>query len=148
MIQRIQSLYILAATALLVLVVFFPLASFAANGEVHELSASGILKNGELLFSTWPLLILCLSACILSVTALFLYKKRLLQIRFLVFAIILQLGIYGLGAYYILQLRSGFSDFSFAFSAILPLLSSAFTFMAIKAIGRDEALVKSLDRIR
>lgn len=150
MLQRIQSLFILAALTLMVLVSFLPLVHFLSEDGLHYgLYASGIYTGAETILATLPLLILTLSSSAFNAIALISFKKRMLQIRLLIFSIILQLGVYAMGAYYLLQLNEGFaSPLSPSLPVTFPLISAILCFLAVRAIGKDEALVRSLDRIR
>lgn len=149
MIQRIQSLYILAATALMALSSSLPLMEFMTTDGDIIFAASGFTQEGSSILTTLPLQILLLAATAFNAFAFISFKKRMLQIRLLVFSIILQLGSYGLGAYYLLQIKNGIDGaISPALILTFPVVSSILSFLAIRSIGKDEALVKSLDRIR
>lgn len=149
MIQRIQSLYILAATAVLALASRLPLMEFMTNDGDYQLFASGIKQGDASILATTPLLILLLIATGLNTLSFISYKKRMLQIRLLVFSIILQLGSYGLGAYYLLQIKESIvGPVSGLIPTTFPIIAAILSFLAIRSIGKDEALVKSLDRIR
>jgi len=150
MLQRIQSVYIFIALILMALSSYLPLVELLTeDGQNYIAYASGIRLGSETILSTLPLVILTISSTAINAIALFSFKKRMLQIRFLIFSIILQLGTYGLAAYYFLQLNEGFSHLTNPSLPItFPLISVILCFLAIRAIGKDEALVRSLDRIR
>ncbi len=149
MIQRIQSLYILIATALIALSAFMPLLSFITTDGDCQFLASGILQGDSIILRTIPLLILLIAAAVLNFTALISFKKRMLQIRFLVFSIVLHLCSYGLGAYYLLQIKNSIINVTTKSIAMtFPFIAAILLYLAIRSIGKDEALVKSLDRIR
>jgi hypothetical protein len=84
---------------------------------------------------------------VLHLVTIFLYKKRILQIRILAFTIILMLGLFGLFFYFT---YASFEEVKVAFkvAVALPLVCVILDWLAIRAIGKDEALVRSLDRIR
>lgn len=149
MIQRIQSLYILLATVLLALSAQLPLMSFMSADGDYQLAASGITQADSVILATTPLLILILVAAAFNAFAFISFRKRMLQVRALVFSIILQLGSYGLGAYYLLQIKDSIvGPAAFSIPMTFPLVAAILSFLALRAIGKDEALVKSLDRIR
>ncbi len=122
-------------------------ADIIVNDQLHIFNAFGIFKDEELLFSGLPLMILIGIIALLHLVALFLYKKRILQIRILAFTIILMLGLFGLFFYFT---YASFEEVKVAFkvAVALPLASVILDWLAIRAIGKDEALVRSLDRIR
>ncbi|WP_319481602.1 DUF4293 domain-containing protein [uncultured Draconibacterium sp.] len=147
MIQRIQTLFMLAAGMLIGSLYLQKFADIIVNDQLHIFNAFGIFKDEELLFSGLPLMILIGIIALLHLVALFLYKKRILQIRILAFTIILMLGLFGLFFYFT---YASFEEVKVAFkvAVALPLASVILDWLAIRAIGKDEALVRSLDRIR
>lgn len=149
MIQRIQSLYILIATVLIALTAFMPLMDFISMDGDCQFTALGILQGENIILKTIPLLILLLAATLFNAMAFFSFKNRMLQIRFLVFSIVLHVCSYGLGAYYLLQIKDSIMGAtSKSIAMTFPLISAILIYLAIRSIGKDEALVKSLDRIR
>lgn len=125
MIQRIQSLYFVFA--------FFLLSGLLYYSILWN-EASWISKNH--LFYLNPALVL------LSV---FLFKKRMLQARLCLLSIVIQLVLVG---YFGVQLFVGvvypLTYFVFGVSLACIFL----LFLARRAILKDEALVRSVDRIR
>lgn len=126
------------------------LAVFSFNGEIVRFEAMGFYMNQEIIFSTWGLFIVGNISAILSVIIVFLYNKRMLQIRLAAMNIFIILGYYGLIAFYILkrnpELNSVFENIGIGI--IMPFVAIVLTYLAIRKIGADEALVRSLNRIR
>ncbi len=154
MIQRIQTLYLLVVAALLAVMFFAPLAWFAGEAGEFELHAFALeTVEGETLHSTVYLGILLAAALLLPVITVFLYRRRLLQIRLCCVEMVLLLGVLAMeGAYYYLG-RRAFSELAFHTQGFkpaiaLPLVSLLFVVLAAKAIFRDELLVRDADRIR
>ncbi|MFA5648077.1 MAG: DUF4293 domain-containing protein [Bacteroidales bacterium] len=153
MIQRIQSVFLLIATILLSFMLFMPVAHVArkVDGALFELGFKGLTGIESLpdSFNSAPmsiLIALCLAICAITI---FLYKKRMLQIRLCVGNIVLLLGLEGLMFYYVQlakQALGGIASYNIVF--IFPLVAAILIFLALRAIARDEALVKSLDRLR
>ena len=83
----------------------------------------------------------------------FLFRRRLLQIRLCVVEMVLLLGSLVMeGVYYFLSWRV-FSDLTFHTQGfkpaiVLPLVCLLFAYLAARAIFRDELLVRAADRIR
>lgn len=152
MIQRIQSLYLLAVAAMMATAVFTPLAAFLAGAEEFKLYAFA-LKGAEQSFPTVYMGIVVALAAIVPLVTIFMYKKRLLQIRMCAVEIVLLLGaIAFMAIYYYLSGRM-FSELefhaqSFRIAMVFPLVSLILVYMAARAIFKDEMLVRSLDRIR
>lgn len=152
MIQRIQSLYLLAVAAMMAAAVFTPLATFLAGVEEFELYAFA-LKSAEQSFSTAYMGVVVALSALIPLVTIFMYKKRLLQIRLCAVEIVLLLGsIVFMAIYYYLSGRM-FSELefhaqSFRIAVVFPLVSLILVYMAARAIFKDEMLVRSLDRIR
>ena len=147
MIQRIQTVYILLSGILTAVLYKLKLADLTANSELMEFFAKGISKGDELVFSGLSLLVFIGIITLLHLLSLFLYKKRILQIRILVFTIILLLGLFGMFFYFTYM---GFEGAKVAFKVpvAFPLVAVILDWLAIRAIGKDEALIRSLNRIR
>lgn len=154
MIQRIQTLYLLAVAAMMITAIFTPLANFMAGAEEYNLFAFA-LKGAEMSHSTIYMGIIIVLAAIVPLVTIFSYNKRLLQIRLCAVEIVLLLGsLIFMGIYYYLSNRI-FSELglqvqitSIRIAVIFPIVSLILTYMASRAIFKDEMLVRSLDRIR
>ncbi len=152
MIQRIQSVYLLVATFLLASVFAYPYAELlSADGQLFIFNFNGlsIENQDELYFLTVPPIILLVITTLISFTSIFLYKKRIFQMRMNSFNIILMIGYLGLNYYYIQNFSKQLDGVvSYQITAIFPFVAAVLTFLAIRAIGKDEALIRSMDRIR
>ena len=154
MIQRIQSLYLLVVTALMAVPLFAPLAWFAADGEEFRLYAFSLQTlEGESIQPTVYMGLLLLASCLLPLLTIFLYRRRMLQIRLCVVEMVLLLGAVAMEViYYFLSVRA-FSDQTlhaqgFKPSIALPIVCLFFMYLAVRAIFRDELMVRAADRIR
>ena len=150
MIQRVQTLYLLAVVILGIALVWLPVVELvgpeeAAELQIWELSALG----GAPLQGVWGLLVTTLLIPVLALVDIFLYKKRILQARLNIFTVLLCIGYYGVLAIYIwLAKMSLGADWHILPCASFPLLCMILTLMATRAILKDEALVRAADRIR
>ena len=154
MIQRIQTLYLLIIAALMAVTLFSGLAWFAGDAGEFGLYAFGLkTAEGELVQSTVYMGVLLALACALPLVTVFLFRRRLLQIRLCVVEMVLLLGSLVMeGVYYFLSWRV-FSDLTFHTQGfkpaiVLPLVCLLFPYLAARAIFRDELLVRAADRIR
>lgn len=152
MIQRIQTLYLLAVAALMTTAVLTPLAYFAAGAQEYLLYAFS-LKGGETSYSTIYMGVVVALAAIIPFVTIFLYKNRTLQIRLCAVELVLLLGsAVFMGIYYYLGSRMfsqlEFSMQGFRIAIIFPVVSLILDYLALRAIFHDEMLVRSLDRIR
>ncbi len=152
MIQRIQTLYLLLAAAMMSLTLFLPLATIVYGG--NELILKAFTLNGiEGVAGTLPVYLgafLAVTTALLLVI-IFIYKKRLVQIRLCVSAIVLLLGsaaLIGLYCYRLCDILTGDLIFTLGFASLMPVVAIIPVVLAIRGIARDEALVRSLDRIR
>ncbi|MCR5049498.1 MAG: DUF4293 domain-containing protein [Paludibacteraceae bacterium] len=150
MIQRIQTLYLLAVVILGITLCFVPVVQLvtpadAAELQVWELSAVG----GAPVQGLWGLLLTTALIPFLALVDIFLYKKRLLQARLNIFSSMLCLGYYGVLAIYIWQAKLALGvDWHIMPWASIPLVCMVLTLMATRRILKDEALVRAADRIR
>lgn len=162
MIQRIQTVYLLVATVLMAMTLMMPLATFSYEGKDIVLSAFGLTGVPSTLGTINTPIFYCLSALLLlptllSVVIIFLFKKRMLQIRLCVSEIILQLGSLAFIGIFCWRfydaLKSGLAKhseliFTLEWASIMPIIAMILVGLAIRGIAKDEALVRSLDRIR
>jgi len=73
----------------------------------------------------------------------------MIQIRLSVFNLVLQIGSLGLMYYFIYYANKQFADeFSLNVLFVMPIIALVLTYLAIRNIGKDEALVRSVNRIR
>jgi hypothetical protein len=147
MIQRIQTVFILIAEMLVASLFFVKLADLSVEGELYTFSIKGIFNGEALVFDGLPILIFIGIIVVLHLAIIFMYKKRIRQIRMLVFTIILLLGLFGMFFYFT---YAGFTGAQVAFKVpvAFPVVAAILDYLAIRAIGKDEALVRSMDRIR
>jgi D-alanyl-lipoteichoic acid acyltransferase DltB (MBOAT superfamily) len=152
MIQRIQSIYLLLALILVGLMAWLPLGEIVTGSNVFVFNIQGVINtaNSGVLVNGWPLMMMLAIIIIVQIVAIFMYKKRVRQMRFAMFNIILLIGLLGVSWYFLSssmkQIEGGVHVFKIAM--IFPLIASILNYLAIRAIGRDEALVRSIDRIR
>lgn len=154
MIQRIQTVFLLIATMLLIFVVSFPIAEFVRNTDqaIFELGFKGLIEesaDGTIEFYTLPLSILIALCLAITVFTIFLYKKRIFQIRLSVANIVLLIGLQGLMYYYVRAAQLALpASVSYKLFFIFPLVAAILVFLALRGVARDEALIRSLDRLR
>jgi len=153
MIQRIQTLFLLGVLVLVSMLYFFPLAELIDPANIsYSFLYRGIpsLTEGEaMLFKAYPVAIL-LTIIVLNVcVTIFSYKKRIRQIRLTVFNIFCMLGMMGLVYYSInSQVEEMNAIANYSIVNVFPLVGVVLSYLAIRHIGKDEAMVRSMDRIR
>ena len=149
MIQRIQTLYLLAVVALGVALFWLPVVQFVTPEsqtlQVWQLSALG----GAPLQGLWGLTLTTALIPLLALVDIFLFKKRLIQARLNIFTVLLCLGYYGVLAIYIWLAKMALGvEWHILPWASFPLVCLVLTLMATRRILKDEALVRAADRIR
>lgn len=154
MIQRIQSLYLFVATVLVALAAVFPLLLFQLEDQDVQLRAflwETVLAEGETqqLHTLWSLGISFCITALLDFVIIFFYKKRRFQIKLTHYAFILKIALCVVIAYfaYIVNVENVVS-IKPRVGILLILISMVFDWLAVKAIRKDENLVRSIDRIR
>lgn len=155
MIQRIQSLYLVAVVALMATALLTPLAYFAAGSNVYELFAFELVSQADAAASqsTMYMGVVVALATIIPLITIFLYKNRMLQIRLCAVELVLLLGAQIFMALYYYLGNRMFEQLEFhtqgiRIAIIFPLVAIILDYLALRAIFKDEMLVRSLDRIR
>ena len=147
MIQRIQSLYLLIVTALLIAAMCLPMGYFIDTTGEHPFKALGIDVNGTFQ-STWGIFGILMLSALVAFATIFLYKNRMLQIRMSIFNSLLLVGYYIAFIAFYFALKRDANLFRIGWALCLPLVSIVLNVLAIRAIGRDEVMVKAADRLR
>ena len=149
MIQRIQSVYLLVVTILMVICMCSPVGSIVAStNEISEFGNLCItLPDGTKDYAPWALFAILLVVAALSFGTIFLFKKRMLQIRLTIFSSVMLIGYYLALVAYIFMLAEE-TTFSASWTICLPFVGIILNWLAIRGIGADEALVKAYDRLR
>ena len=166
MIQRIQSLYLFFIIVLGTVLFFLPVIQFttpeqAGIQRMFELGANGLNElTEEYNFVTeelsevhlqgiWGLTATTVLIPVLALVILLLFKKRIVQARLSIFLALLCMGYYGVLFVYVwFGCRNVAADWDILFGACIPLLCLVLTLMSVRRILRDEALVRSADRLR
>ena len=147
MIQRIQTVYLLIVAGLLITAMCMPIGYFIDTMGEHPFKALGLEIN-DAFQSTWGLFGILMLSTIVAVATIFLYKNRMLQFRMTIFNSLLLVGFYiGAFAFYF-ALKNDANMFRVGWALCLPLISIILNILAVRAIGRDEVMVKAADRLR
>lgn len=155
MIQRIQTVYLLIVAGLFIALMFLPLAVLQSGDQFYAFEVSGlntVTNPSELVYPTWSLMAVAAIIIILSFVIIFMYKKRVLQMRMCVFNALLIIGFCALFAFYMWRFSKSADlpgmQFSLRLWAAFPIIALILDYLAIRNIGADEALVRSLERLR
>lgn len=160
MIQRIQSVYLLLVAVIGVLLYCFPLVSLVPSQAgalpvIYHISALQVesLVNGtsDLYVRYWPTLVLNALIIAFSFYTILQYKKRPLQIKCANGLMLMILVLLVLFALDVDRLRSGAASthmIAYNLYSALPVIQVVLVRMAVGGIKKDEALVRSADRLR
>jgi len=147
MIQRIQSLYLLISVILVAFLMVLPFGEILADGLIYQFSIQGVLLDNVINKSGVALAVLVGISIVLHCYAILNFKNRTRQIKVVVVSILGLLAVVGM-FYYFTYFSFNGSKVSFKMGAVFPLVAIILDYLAIRAIGKDEALIRSIDRIR
>lgn len=159
MIQRVQTLYLALATLCGLLTFVLPYAGyFVGDVKVAEYAMFGVFRlqsdvlemSGPYVFPAWALGILCTLAPIAAITQ---YKRRPVQHKLARLCMLSFTGyvvylLFGINEVHAVLFGESQADTLHQLGFYMPVAALALCFLAIRGIRKDEALVKSLDRIR
>ena len=134
---------------------FLPLAVIRSGEMFYSFQVAGLYSTvavEELIFPTWSLMVLAAIIVLLSFVIIFNFKKRILQIRMCVFSTLLIIGFCALFGFYIWKFGKSpeLPDLKVHLRlwAAFPIVSLILNYLAIRNIGADETMVRSLERLR
>ena len=135
MIQRIQTIWLLAAAGCSIASLLLP---FYAGNKENNLYETLTAKSHFLL------MVLCVAVMVGSLFSIFLFKNRKRQTLLTGVSFLLQLAAIAFFFYQTGQFKEG----TFSLTAVFPLAVPFFLILAIIGIRKDERLVRSMDRLR
>jgi hypothetical protein len=157
----------LLTAAMMCIVLVMPVVYFSLGGAEFHVMSYGVrgitgdvlvvngVESDTLVSSTLSICVAVLvgTAALLPLVTLFLYRKRMVQVRLLAAEFMLLIGSIGLMGWYVWRiwrdvLTDMSSNFYFSFWPLLIVVALLTNLFAIRGIMRDEILVRSADRIR
>lgn len=152
MIQRIQSVYLLLVTILLVVAICLPVGQYIGTDGVttHIFKPLGVTLADGTFQSTWGLFGILLLSAIIAFCTIFLFRNRMLQVRMTIFSSLLLIGYYIAFFVFMFMLKSDLDamNFQLGWALCLPVVCIILNYLAFRAIYRDELMVKAADRLR
>jgi len=160
MIQRIQTIYLLFASALTGLTAYFDLAVYySGDQEIYKYKLLGMEAAAEgesFVPGNWIVqVVLVAASALLALFILFKFKNRKLQLKlgqlnYLLLAAIVLSVYFSVKNLEHLDPLAEIENLKAVYwiGFYLPVAAIAFQFLAIRGIKRDEALVKSVERLR
>ena len=155
MLQRIQSIYLLLAGLAIYALFLFPFVhNVYVDGKPLTISVTGVFQdvNGQQVHTQFFTALTAAAAIIglIPLVIIFLYKNRKQQIALCYSAILVIFGF----SFWMAQAVKGvmgsveIDTHNWGIGLLLSSVSILFIVFALKAIQRDEKLVKSADRLR
>ncbi|MDR0415592.1 MAG: DUF4293 domain-containing protein [Prevotellaceae bacterium] len=138
MLQRIQSVFFVIALALIGLLFVLPFAS-AIDHLGREVAVGGV---------DFPLVIIQVATFGVTLVNIFLYKRRQRQIRLCIISGIALTCYQIFVLLYVFLFGRQVGAVHYSVTIVFPAIAAIFTFLAMRGVARDEALVRSLDRLR
>jgi hypothetical protein len=157
MIQRSQSVYLLLVTVLMSFLLIRPYAeiklaegqSLAFYSHVIKMDTGTDISKAYKI--TIPVIALVLITALISFGNIFLYNRRIVQIRICVINSVLLIILLFIMFIYYISIRVGSLSvihYTLRIPMIFPFMSIIFNLMAYRAIQHDELLVNSYKRMR
>lgn len=151
MIQRIQTVYLLLVAVCAVVCLSMPVGHFHQDGievaEFYNLWLS--MADGSKVFSPWAMFALLLLAALVPFVAIFLFKRRMLQVRLSVFSGLILIGYYIVFGIFVYVFKSRYdADFTMNWTVAFPAVALILDYLAFRNIMKDELMIRSLNRLR
>jgi hypothetical protein len=159
MIQRIQSLFLLAVTVSCFILVIHPIAYVFLKGDsIANFTSFGLRTTkepAEMLIRALPIAFMATISGLMSLLTIFVYQQRLLQMKLCGYNILLTvLLIIVIFLYYFSIKDKSIIDHVFivtkslSYPILLPFVNIILLFQSFRAIRRDDMLIKSYERLR
>ncbi|MCF8373242.1 MAG: DUF4293 domain-containing protein [Bacteroidales bacterium] len=154
MIQRIQTVYLFICFLLTGSMFLVPIAEYlTSDDQVYEQNALSITSYSEagetLSVDPFPVGVLAGAIAFIFLTSIFVFKNRKLQMRLVIFNMVLIVGLLGLVFFYSSMIKSELdAEVTYGLINISPIVALVLAYISFHRIRLDEALVKSYDRIR
>jgi hypothetical protein len=145
MIQRKQTLFLLFSSIISILLFYLPVY------EMLPVTESETVPSVTRFTISASAILLILNGAIgtLSFVAIFMYKRRNLQIRMCNLALLLTCVMIGLLFFVADTMSSGMNQrIHYLYGSYLPLIQVLMIFLAARFIKGDEDLIRSADRLR
>jgi hypothetical protein len=157
MIQRKQTLYLFTAGLVTLILLFIPFGHLSTEMAYYRYTALAVREatpDNTFILSTVGCAVLLIATSTLSFISIFLYKSRKTQINFVSLnMLVILVAIFTIMYIYPnfifpknLDLSGAKMDFNY--TILISFVSAIGLFLAKKAIAKDEAMIRSADRLR
>lgn len=151
MIQRKQTLFLLAVVILSIVGAILPIGNIEplGMGVGDKVYSWYVLKEeGTRSFLTSPLAVVYILNAVMALANIFMYNNRKFQMKLCVYGGIFMLLWYAVLGYLCFTSFSSVGTYHPAISVCIPFICIILYVMAYKGVSADEKLVRSMDRIR
>ena len=157
MIQRKQTLYLLASGLLMLAMLFLTFAKITTQDMIYAFKATGLEDlSGEIIQPSWVLFGLTAAITLISFISIFLYRKRVLQMRLTIFNLLIKVGFYLLVFLVyrpsfikaIVDTNQDWWSMSITPWLAFPIVAMIFDYLAYRGIAVDEKTIRFMDRLR
>lgn len=146
MIQRVQTIWLFLAAFISAALFIFPLYQYTLAGSVTPSVLSARSGNA------FVLLLLAADMTLVPLVTIFFFKNRKRQKTLIWLAILSSFAFIGVMIMYIQDLKNAVppaTNDNFTLPGpIIPVVVIVFLFLAYKGVRKDDALIKSVDRLR
>jgi cytochrome bd-type quinol oxidase subunit 2 len=158
MIQRIQSLYLLLAAIISIVVLFLTIGTIYTDEFMYTYNCFTVKEacpNGGNILATYYIAAALICSALLSIITIFMYKKRNKQRTFnsvnmiiYLIALILMLYVYPNVVLIKKEIMASPDDLHFNYWILLSLVPAILLYLSNRAIRKDEELIRSTERLR
>ena len=107
------------------------------------------MADGSRTYSPWAMFALLLAAAVVAFIAIFLFRRRMFQVRMSVFGGLLLVGYYVVFVSFVYVFKSRYdADFTLNWTAAFPAVALILDYLAFRNIMKDELMIRSLERLR
>ncbi|MCD6017791.1 MAG: conserved rane protein of unknown function [Bacteroidetes bacterium] len=148
MIQRKQTLFLLAVAIIAIILFFLPFQKLTTPENSWPICLMSGCSAGKITSNIYFPMVLNIIVLILSIATIFLYKNRVFQFKLSNLLVLFNLMI--LGLFFLLDftiIEQG-SSITYQAGAFIPVISIIFAYLASHFIKKDEQMVRNADRIR
>ena len=152
MIQRIQSLFLFLSLCFITPMFFVPIANLVfETGEIFTFNLIGFFLTEAgitaCVSNQYSLTVFGIVICALNLIIIFLYRNRILQVRFCIYNILLLIGLIGV-MLFVLYSIPNVRSVAFGIPVVFPVISIILHYLAFRGIRKDELMVQALNRLR
>jgi uncharacterized membrane protein len=131
---------------------FVPVAELIyETGEVLTFNLTGFYRveagTATPISSQYSIMAFGILICALNLITVFMYKRRVLQLRLCVYNILLLVGLIGVTLFVLYNVQN-VGSVSFRLPSVFPIISIILHYLAFRGIRKDELMVQALSRLR